>query len=320
MKKFIVVAALSGLCSLTVFALIVLQETSDFNFTYKVEISKPAGEFKSMQVWIPMASDNLEQKILEMKVTTPLKYKITEENQFGNKILFADITAETSFPVSISVDYKVHRTGATAHVLKDFTDQEHWQARDYLSTNQKIPITGEIAKIAAAQTKGVTAIAGKISKIYKYVTETMTYNKEGSGWGQGDAIWACDNKRGNCTDFHSLLIGMARSQKIPARFEMGFPIPAGKEGVIPGYHCWARVYSNVKGWIPLDSSEAKQQGKMFEYLGYLPPDRVQFSSGRDILLEPRQQSARLNYFIYPYIEIDGKKSDDFKKEFAFKRL
>ena len=52
---------------------------------------------------------------------------------------------------------------------------------------------------------------------------------------RGDATWACESKRGNCTDFHSVLIGMMRSSGIPARFEIGFPLPENKnEGDIPG--------------------------------------------------------------------------------------
>ena len=34
----------------------------------------------------------------------------------------------------------------------------------------------------------------------------MRYDKSGIGWGRGDALYACDAKRGNCTDFHALLM------------------------------------------------------------------------------------------------------------------
>jgi hypothetical protein len=30
-----------------------------------------------------------------------------------------------------------------------------------------------------------------------------------------------------------------------------------------------------------------------------------FTVGREIELNPRQQGSRLNYFIYPYVEVDG---------------
>ena len=36
---------------------------------------------------------------------------------------------------------------------------------------------------------------------------------------------------------------MARAEKIPARFQIGFPLPADKHSAeIPGYHCWAEFY------------------------------------------------------------------------------
>ena len=33
---------------------------------------------------------------------------------------------------------------------------------------------------------------------------------------------------------------------------------------------------------------------------------MQFSTGRDITLSPKQDGAPLNYFVYPYVEVDGK--------------
>jgi len=33
---------------------------------------------------------------------------------------------------------------------------------------------------------------------------------------------------------------------------------------------------------------------------------VKFSVGRDIRLDPPQQGEPLNYFVYPYAEVDGK--------------
>jgi hypothetical protein len=80
------------------------------------------------------------------------------------------------------------------------------------------------------------------------VFTTMRYDKSGTGWGHGDTLWACDSKSGNCTDFHSVFLSMARSQKVPTRFEIGFPLPADKHSAeIPGYHCWAEFYIDKMG-------------------------------------------------------------------------
>src|SRR5437879_241735 len=79
--------------------------------------------------------------------------------------------------------------------------------------------------------------------LYDVVNGHMKYDKpkDKPGWGRGDAVWACDNGFGNCSDFHSLFISLARAKKIPAKFEIGFLLPEkrGKEN-IEGYHCWAK--------------------------------------------------------------------------------
>jgi len=82
-----------------------------------------------------------------------------------------------------------------------------------------------IARLAREQTKGLDRRLDKARAIYDYVPSIMRYDKTGEGWGRGDAIYACNVKKGNCTDFHALFIGMARAAGIPARFEIGFPLP-----------------------------------------------------------------------------------------------
>jgi transglutaminase-like putative cysteine protease len=147
----------------------------------------------------------------------------------------------------------------------------------------------------------------------------MTYRKDLDGWGRGDAAWACDSKGGNCSDFHSLFISLARSQGLPARFEMGFglPVSAGQGEV--GYHCWARVKAG-DGWVPVDISEASKLGaKADDYFGKLPANRVLFSVGRDVTLEPKQEGGPLNFFINPYVEVGGQPhpADKVKVKTAF---
>jgi hypothetical protein len=39
--------------------------------------------------------------------------------------------------------------------------------------------------------------------------------------------------------------------------------------------------------------------------------------GRDITLSPKQAGEALNYFVYPYVESDGKVHKDVRNEFAF---
>src|SRR5262249_48242748 len=120
--------------------------------------------------------------------------------------------------------------------------------------------------------------------------------------------WACDSKYGNCSDFHSLFISLARSQKLPAKFEIGFGLPQKRgKGEVAGYHCWAFFRPEGKSWVPVDISEANKNPRLRDYyFGNLTEDRVTSSVGRDIDLVPRQAAGPLNFFIYPHVEVDGK--------------
>jgi transglutaminase-like putative cysteine protease len=149
----------------------------------------------------------------------------------------------------------------------------------------------------------------------------MKYDKpEGGAWGRGDAVWACDSKYGNCTDFHSVFIGACRDLKIPAKFEMGFPIPDKRgAGEVAGYHCWAKFLDEGSSkWVAVDISEADRHPKMKEYyFGNLTADRVTFTTGRDLELSPAPAAGPVNFLIYPYVEVDGKPHTKFIKRFKY---
>lgn len=191
--------------------------------------------------------------------------------------------------------------------------------KEDLQANSLVPITGLPADLAAKVSQGKTQPLDKARAIYDYVFTTMRYEKTGTGWGRGDVLYACDAKKGNCTDFHSLFIAMARSQGIPARFEIGFSLPPDKRsGEIAGYHCWSDFYVDGRGWIPVDISEAWKHPEKREYFfGSHDVDRVQFSMGRDLHLTPAQDGRPLNYFVYPYVEVDGREYPNVSLAFSF---
>ena len=78
-----------------------------------------------------------------------------------------------------------------------------------------VPITGVPAELALRSLRIKAAPLDKARAIYDYVFTTMRYEKTGTGWGRGDVLYACDAKKGNCTDFHSLFIAMAQIARNP---------------------------------------------------------------------------------------------------------
>jgi hypothetical protein len=147
----------------------------------------------------------------------------------------------------------------------------------------------------------------KARALYDHIIDEMRYAKEGV-YGTGDANYACDSKSGNCTEFHSYFISLARSAGIPARFAVGAAIPSERdEGGVDGYHCWAEFYAEGKWW-PVDISEARHH----------PANRIEFSKGRQIFPDPGPESGPINFLAYPVFEVNGI-PDKVETEFTFNR-
>jgi len=100
----------------------------------------------------------------------------------------------------------------------------------FVEPDALIPIDGKIKALAMEVTGSETGTLGKAKAAYDYLFTTMRYDKTGTGWGGGDAVWACDAKHGNCTDFHSPFIGMMRATASPPALTSGFPSRKTRRG------------------------------------------------------------------------------------------
>ncbi|MGB2603854.1 MAG: transglutaminase-like domain-containing protein [Candidatus Sulfotelmatobacter sp.] len=296
------------------------QDSRHFTFHYAFTVRNlPAG--KKVRIWIPEAHSDAYQEIRTEKLKGDLPLQGLYESKYRNRILYAE-TSSAKPELHFDVEYEVIRherialEPAAQSVSATLSPKDKRLA---LAPDALVPITGLPAELAAKVTAGKTDPLDKARAIYDYVFATMRYDKTGTGWGHGDVLYACDAKKGNCTDFHSLFIAMARSQGIPARFEIGFPLPADKHSAeIAGYHCWSDFYVDNKGWIPVDISEAwKHPEKRDYFFGSHDVNRIQFSMGRDLRLSPAQEGKPLNYFVYPYVEVDGQEFPNVALAFSF---
>jgi transglutaminase-like putative cysteine protease len=298
------------------------QETRHFIFHYTFTVKNvPPGE--RIRVWIPAAHSDDFQEIKVVSAAGDLPLKKTRESRFRNEMYYAaaEKAKQPEFHFEVVYDVARHERltlGVSIPHLAEVELNERERKQD-LRPDKLVPVTGLPAELAAKVTEGKGTPLAKARAIYDYVFTTMRYDKTGTGWGRGDVLYACDAKKGNCTDFHSLFIAMARSQGIPARFEIGFPLPPGQHSAeIAGYHCWAEFFEPQHGWVPVDISEAwKHQEKRDYFFGAHDANRVQFTMGRDLRLNPPQDGAPLNYFVYPYVEVAGTEYPSVSLAFSF---
>ena len=280
-------------------ALLGVKEGKD-SFEFYYDITVPTLTEKA-EIWVPLAlSDAFQEgEILEKKL--PVAAKVLKDQANTNEVLYMNLGPEHSGQ-RIFISYSVKRSekGPYAEALPN--------PADHLMANKLMPVGGrfeEIAKEALGE-KIKDSHLIQARRLYDYIIETMRYMKFGD-FGRGDSNYACDSKTGNCSEFHSYFISLARSVGIPARFAIGASIPSDRnEGGMDGYHCWAEFYADGKWW-PVDISEANKYTALATYyFGRHPANRIEFTRGRDLELNPGPSAGPINFLVYPYLEMGGK--------------
>jgi transglutaminase-like putative cysteine protease len=295
-----------------------------FTFEYSVSVKDlPAGA-RFVDLWVPVPHDDPYQKITSLKIETPFPHTMATDRD-GNVILHLRAARPASGSVPLTMRFSAIRKEHIQLLTTPEAKPESQAILDrWLQPDRLVPLDDQIRKWAREVVDAAHASTDleMARAIYQHVVATVKYDKSGKGWGNGDIYYACDARRGNCSDFHAIFIGYARAMGIPARFAIGFPLPADRgEGKIAGYHCWAEFYAKGVGWVPIDASEAaKNPDKRDYFFGAHDENRIELSRGRDLILTPRQKGDPLNYFVYPYAEVDGEKYASVDTTYAYKDL
>jgi transglutaminase-like putative cysteine protease len=298
-----------------------------FRFVYRAAVENVPADARQVRLWVPLPETTRDQEVENVSITVGGQAPDAARKEHGIELVQSEIrhgrgrslcATSPGNPIALEVSYDVTRFETTGGGKAKASELE-----TELSADSLIPLDGKVAAMAASlPTEDDTLQTAR--ELYDHTLERMRYDKPpGEGWGRGDAEWACDSRFGNCTDFHSYFMGLARSKQIPARFEMGFSVPGGDdvEATIGGYHCWAFFWDDDRGWVPVDISEADKHPEKAEYFfGSLDADRVTMSGGRDVVLSPAPAQGPLNFFVYPYAEVDGQAWSDVTKTFSRLRV
>jgi len=272
----------------------VIEGVDSFEFRYEVtlpEINEAA------KMWLPIPQTDDFQKVEVVSIKAPVDHRILKEKYYGNSVLYVELSPEHSGK-KVELVYAVQRQ--EKHPYEDATSTAR-----YLNPSLLMPV-GDRFQVLADSIIGDKHKEGTIMQaraLYDYIIDNMKYIKAGT-YGTGDSVYACDALTGNCTEFHSLFISLARSAGIPSRFAVGASIPSDRdEGGIDGYHCWAEFYAEGKWW-PVDISEANKYTALATYyFGRHPANRIEFTRGRDLRLDPGPQGGPINFLAYPVMEI-----------------
>ena len=276
-----------------------------------------------VRVWIPYPVSNSTQDISDVKIDGNFSHSgIYGEKETGNLALYAEWTKPTK-DRAITLTFNAT---ASELVKKDFPAKEAdipVEIREYLKSTAFIPTDGKVREIALSVTKGKHKISEKARAVYQWVVENTVRDPDVKGCGTGEVEKVLAKRGGKCADISSVFVSIARAAGVPAREVFGLRL--GKkddEDMTGGHHCWAEFYVPGYGWVPADPADVRKimlvdkldlkgaQDKLDYYFGAVDPYRIALArGGRGYYLNPRQNDGPLNYFMYPYAEVNGKSLD-----------
>jgi len=288
--------------------------------TIQVNLNAPA-DAKDVRLWIPYPVSDENQTIENVKVMGNFTNNgVYREGENGNMVLYAEWDGAMK-ERTLTYTFNVKRKEV---IKKDFPKKElpfsKKEFSQYLKATSLGPTTGKVKELAKKITKGKKTNLEKARAIYHWIVNNMHRDPNIKGCGFGDVEKLLVSLGGKCGDIHSVFVALTRSVGVPSREIFGIRIPKGKEGdMTKAQHCWAEFYMPGYGWVPVDPSDVrkamlerkitdpKDVKDLVEYFfGAIEENRIAYNTGRDLILNPPQKGERLNYFMYPYAEADGK--------------
>ncbi len=267
--------------------------------THSTEILRP---MKRVRIWIPLPASDRFQKVEELKVSSPLPFRITEEKVWGNRMVFIEAgrVEEAKIEVSFRIrrfrerpveDRSIRRDLCLKPTRWEVWDKEIERFTDRVVGREKDPrrIARRLFEAILERTKLVDGVCG-----------------------MGVSVLTFQQKIGRCDEFHALFRSCLMYKNIPVSWEEGLVLPyPSRIKKKDSYEAdclrtisWVRFYDG-KVWVPVDLAEAKRRPDLKDfYFGNIPPNRIRLSRGRDVKLEPPQKET-VNIFAYAHVEEEG---------------
>jgi transglutaminase-like putative cysteine protease len=310
------------ICMLFVFPCASLAKERSGEVTLAVTIAAP-DDSKDVRVWIPYpVSDNV-QDISDVKIDGNFSQSgIYREKETGNLALYAEWTKPTK---NRAITLTFNATGREL-VKRDFPAEEAGipvEVKEYLKSTRFLPTDGKVKEIASSITNDRQKISEKARAVYQWVVENTVRDPDVIGCGTGEVDKVLAKRGGKCADISSVFVSIARAAGVPAREVFGLRLgKKDNQDMTKGHHCWSEFYVPNYGWVPADPADVRKlmlvknldlkgaQNYIDYYFGAVEQYRIALArGGRGYYLNPRQNDGPLNYFMYPYAEVNGKSLD-----------
>ena len=228
------------------------------NLTHTIEVTNDASaRVKGGKLFVPLITNVTARQyviLYDVYASNRVQSEILEDD-FGNIYAFWDgieIGREQNFSVRISyhvlsfnTHYLINSSLVASYDRSSYLYMKHTKPEKLIESDRE-----EIVSTAQNIVGNETNPHKKVLKIYDFVTEYMHYMAQDEEMG---ALWALENKTGDCSEYSYLLVALCRATEIPARIQAGFAFHSFSENTEDG-HMWAEYYLEDYGWIPVDAT------------------------------------------------------------------
>ncbi len=288
--------------------------------TFRITIDSPK-ENTDTRLWVPYPVSDEYQEIKDIRIEgNQTSHGIYRDASTENLVLYAEWTR----PAAERYILFSFQASTVERVKKDFVTLETdvpVEVRQYLHGTKFIPVDGIVKEIAENIVHGRTTVLERARAVYDWVVENTYRDPTVRGCGLGDVeVLLTKKSGGKCADISSIFVALARASGVPAREVFGLRL--GKQGqsdITKEHHCWAEFYMSGLGWIPVDPADVRKvmlvkdiglkEAEPYRdyFFGAVDESRIVLGrGGRELYLSPRINDGPLNYFMYPYAEVDGK--------------
>ena len=330
---------------------------ASFHINNILTVKVPKGA-KTVRVWFAVPQEDPYSIVRNFNVNVGGDYAVQyARDSWGNRVGYVDIESHSGDSIQLKQEFDFTRTEVRNTInsteTRPLTDQERSALAGYLQPATHVIVNDEIRKLAASITGGEPNPVLAARKLYDWTYKNVNYwvkdPEHLKASPVGSSEYCLRSRTGNCTDFHSLFASLAISSGIPVRMVYGSLLKPTLNGmeVDASYHCWIQFFAPRLGWLPLDASLANiyaediplndknkklvelttstgyhgaDKDKVEYYFGNLDERRVVWSMGRDLIMQPPQDDGPVNSLPKMYVEIDGKQSADWTRQFTYKEL
>ena len=296
------------------------------NFNIQPNVLKDS---KEARLWVPYPLSDEYQTISKVNVKGNYGASaVYKDPGSGAVFYYAEWKPAIEQPF-LTMSFHVELKDRRVENIKESEETVPVLVNKYLESNQWVP-ADDFKKLAAEITRGKKTILQKARAVYDWTVEN-TYRDpdvKGCGLALPGRTLKENNGGGKCADISAVYVSIARAAGVPARDVYGIRLSDPETGVITGgFHCWAEFYLPGTGWIPVDPADVRKM-MLVNNLKIKKADKLrEFFWGGDSLfrivlekdargvnLQPEQKGEALNYFMYPFGQVDGETLNYFDPE------